>query len=273
MSQPCSDEPFVHLEHDGKLFLVDKDGNGPQLPVKGRVSCEAKSGWLIRWPTITEAKKNGFSWLDKGTTIIKNGEGNASVIRACPDIDWPEHWAWKDDVISDSAVHPIAREMVYRSIHRLVSKVIIQDDEGLILMARVKRGFFVGNWSLPGGYMDHNEHPKTGAAREVFEELGIEISIPDPLGEVGKKTTSEVKPCPGCLGEETWCVVSQNMFDSDCISFISFTYKVKVNRKELNFTLKEDEISEVGWFSKEQALDLAVSWFDISAIEKVDTLS
>ena len=23
----------VHLEHDGKVFLVDEQGNGPQLPI------------------------------------------------------------------------------------------------------------------------------------------------------------------------------------------------------------------------------------------------
>ena len=26
----------VHLEHDGKVFLVDGQGNGPQLPIQGR---------------------------------------------------------------------------------------------------------------------------------------------------------------------------------------------------------------------------------------------
>ena len=38
------------------------------------------------------------------------------VTKAHPLIDWPKHWAWKDDCISDDAVHPVAREAVYRSI-------------------------------------------------------------------------------------------------------------------------------------------------------------
>ena len=33
MSHP---ETIVHLEHDGKVLLVDQSGNGPIIPVKGR---------------------------------------------------------------------------------------------------------------------------------------------------------------------------------------------------------------------------------------------
>ncbi|MBT3972016.1 MAG: NUDIX hydrolase [Euryarchaeota archaeon] len=264
-------EPFIHLEHDGKLLLVDKDGIGPQIPVKGRTSCDSEAGWLLRLPTVSEAKSIGLEWDEKGTTHVTFDGFTHYVIRACPRIDWPEHWAWKDAIISDSAVHPTAREMVYRSIHRLVAKVIIQNGEGKMLMAKVKRGFFVGHWTIPGGYLDHNEHPRNGATREILEELGISITIPDPLGECGATNPSNPanEPCPGCLGEDSWSLVSQNMFDSVGVSFVSITYKITVNSDELVFTLKEDEIAEIAWFTKEEALDHAVSWFDISAIERL----
>ena len=29
---------YLYLEHDGKLLLVDNDGNGPEKPVMGRVN-------------------------------------------------------------------------------------------------------------------------------------------------------------------------------------------------------------------------------------------
>jgi NADH pyrophosphatase NudC (nudix superfamily) len=59
------------------------------------------------------------------------------------------------------------------------------------------------------------------------------------------------------------------MFDSVGVSFVSITYKITVNSDELVFSLKEDEIAEIAWFTKEEALDHAVSWFDISAIERL----
>ena len=44
-------------------------------------------------------------------------------------------------------------------------------------MAKSSRGFFTGCWTLPGGFVDYGEHPRTGAVREALEELGIDIEI------------------------------------------------------------------------------------------------
>ena len=54
---------------------------------------------------------------------------STTVVKAHPLIEWPEHWAWKDECIADDAVHPIARESVYRSLHRLVAKVVVLNQE------------------------------------------------------------------------------------------------------------------------------------------------
>ena len=62
------------------------------------------------------------------------------VIIGIPKIDWPENWAWKDSVISDNAVDPVVRESVYRTIHRVVSKIIIENQQGMILMAETDNG-------------------------------------------------------------------------------------------------------------------------------------
>ena len=44
----------IHLEHDGKLLLVDIDGNGPSIPKKGRTDWDGED-FLIRLPTPVEA--------------------------------------------------------------------------------------------------------------------------------------------------------------------------------------------------------------------------
>ena len=235
-------EVVLHLEHDGKLLLVDENGSGPLLPVKGRTTTET----LMRLPSAAEVQALGIEWSKKLSYRI----GSTEVIRAHPEIPWPEHWAWKDAAISDDAVHPIARESVYRSLHRLVSKLIIQDKQGRILMGKVLRGAFSGSWTLPGGYMDHDEHPRTGAIRETLEEMGLSLELPEDANE--------------------WCQISQNIFSDEGLSFVSFTYALTVEADEIKVNLKSDEIEDSGWFSREEALRLSPSWFDKTAIANLN---
>lgn len=58
-----------------------------------------------------------------------------------------------------------------------VTATLVPMDGGLVL---VKRKFepFVGHWCLPGGFIEHSEHPAESAQREVFEETGLEIAPP-----------------------------------------------------------------------------------------------
>ena len=172
---------YLYLEHDGKLLLVDNEGNGPRKPQMGRVNWIGDSP-LIRLPTTSEVNEMGITWDKKRINQIHLENIDARVIIGTPKINWPENWAWKDSVISDNAVDPVVRELVYRTIHRVVSKVIIENNEGMILMAKASRGFFTGCWTLPGGFVDYGEHPRQAAIREAKEELNIDIEIADPLG-------------------------------------------------------------------------------------------
>ncbi len=239
-------DTYLHLEHDGKLLLVDDDGKGPMRPTKGKLISKNKTGWDIRLPTQIETQNLGIKWIEKRRNIVILEMGEFEVVYATPLIEWPEKWAWKDNIISDSTVHPLARESVYRTLHRLVSKVIIPNKRGDILMAKVKRGFFTGMWTLPGGYIDYGEHPLKGARREVFEELGIDIEI--------------------CDGKN---VIEQKIFTDEGINFVSFTYLAKELDESTNFKLKHDEIEEVSWFSKDDAISQVASWFDLDAINKL----
>ena len=237
-------QTVLHIEHDGKLFLVDETGVGPQIPVKGRVKTSELN---IRLPTVEEFANTGIKWSEKGRSVLRFGDDEFVVIKGHPEIEWPQDWAWKDDAISDSSVHPVARESVYRSLHRLVAKIVILNTEKEILMAKVKRGHFAGFWTLPGGYVDHDEHPMDGAVREAMEELGITI-------EISNLNSS---------------IISQNIFTDEGISFVSVTYLIELENIDLEFKPKEDEIEEVGWFSREEALTQSVSWFDRTAINKL----
>ncbi len=243
---------YLYLEHDGKLLLVNNDGKGPEKPVMGRTHVGDS---LIRLPTVDEVKDMGIEWERKRENSIYFENYEAKVIVALPRIEWPENWAWKDFVISDNAVDPIVRESVYRTIHRVVSKVIIENDQEMILMAKSSRGFFNGCWTLPGGFVDYGEHPRQAAIREAKEELGIEIEIADNLGESGDRK----KGNDGAF-------IQQNIFTSEGINWLSFTYRVKSNTNIEDIIPKKGEIEDARWFTKENALRNSVSLFDKEAI-------
>ena len=233
-------ETVVHLEHDGKILLVDESGFGPQIPVKGRTEISG----TLRFPTIVEVENLDIEWEQKRETHIEFNDIQYIVIKGYPKLSWPKNWSWKDDVISDNCVHPVTREAIYRSIHRLVSKVIVRNSSDQILLAKVSRGHFTGHWTLPGGYMEHDEHPKVGCVREAMEELGLELIINDS------------KP-----------IITQQIFSSEGISFVSFTYQSNWEGNLDDLILQEDEISAVKWFDVDFAISIVPSYFDSKALK------
>ncbi len=246
----------LHLEHDGKILLVDESGKGPKIPIIGRNS--APDGFTIRLPTPDEARSMGIDWVVKRVNRFRLGNQEHVITYGLPSIPWPTDWAWKDSVISDSCVDPVTRESVYRTLHRVVSKVVISNSNGEILMAKISRGFFRGSWTLPGGFVDYSEHPREAAQREALEEIGVEIEIPDPLGELG----TVIRGDDGSL-------VQTAIFNEEGINWVSFTYKCESDLDGQEIIPKDDEIEEARWFSIDEALKIAVSVFDIEAIKKL----
>ena len=232
----------LYLEHDGKVLLVDLNGEGPRKSVMGRVGEIS-----LRLPTEAEVRSMGIEWTERRINRIKFGEVYHEVVYALPEIVWPEHWTWKDKLISDGCVDPLARECVYRSMHRVVSKVILVNQRNDVALAKVKRGFFTGHWTLPGGFVDYAEHPMEGAVREVLEELGVNIEI----------------------SEQDIVQIAERIFTSEGIQFLSFTYKCNIE-DNLTFTPKPDEIEEVRWFTMEEALARAASLFDVEALRALE---
>ena len=231
----------LYLEHDGKVLLVNLKGVGPQKAAMGRVGDIA-----LRLPTESEVRAMEIEWTERRVNRIKFGTDYHEVVYGFPEIEWPKSWAWKDKLISDGCVDPLARECVYRSMHRVVSKVIIQNQQNEVVMAKVKRGFFTGHWTLPGGFVDYAEHPLEGAMREVLEELGISLQI-----------------CSDDLIQ-----IDERIFTSEGIQFLSFTYRCEIQNQP-TFKPKQDEIEEVRWFTIDEALARAASLFDVEALRSL----
>jgi 8-oxo-dGTP diphosphatase len=68
-------------------------------------------------------------------------------------------------------------EFVHWDNPKPVTATLVPIDGGLVL---VKRRFepYVGDWCLPGGFIEAIEHPAESAAREVLEETGLIIAEP-----------------------------------------------------------------------------------------------
>lgn len=66
---------------------------------------------------------------------------------------------------------------------RVAAYGVITDGQDRVLLARLTAGTpHPGSWTLPGGGLEHGEHPEAGMVREVFEETGLVVTGPRLLG-------------------------------------------------------------------------------------------
>lgn len=70
-----------------------------------------------------------------------------------------------------------------RRVLRVATYGVITDSRGRLLLTRLTdRTTHPGAWTLPGGGLDHGEHPEAAVAREVHEETGLTIREMTLLG-------------------------------------------------------------------------------------------
>ncbi len=72
-----------------------------------------------------------------------------------------------------------------RPVQRLAAYARVRPGPGVevVLVEASRRSDLAGRWFLPGGGVDHGEHPDEAVVREVAEETGLQVRV-DRLGEV-----------------------------------------------------------------------------------------
>ncbi len=119
-------------------------------------------------------------------------------------------------------------------LHNEVAAFIINDKKQVLLQKRsANKRFDPNKWGLCAGHVDACEKLDDAMIREIKEEIGLDVS---------KKDLHPYK-------ERTISIRDKN-------SHIMYYYYVKTNKKEDEFIIQEDELSEVKWFDIDKVLEM-----------------
>lgn len=70
----------------------------------------------------------------------------------------------------------------HHQMQRTAAYARIIRDEHILLTRISNRGHHAGRWTLPGGGVDHAEHPADTVRREMYEETGLDATVGAVLG-------------------------------------------------------------------------------------------
>lgn len=135
-----------------------------------------------------------------------------------------------------------------RTIQRKIVSALIFSKDGKILMGKKdpsKGGVYPDVWHIPGGGIEEGETMEQTLAREVFEEVGIDIKsyFAKSINIIGhglaEKTLQDT-------GEKVLCEMEFNYFE------------IKIDDKngdDIKLRL-DDDLVEARWFSREELLEV-----------------
>ncbi len=67
-------------------------------------------------------------------------------------------------------------------VQRLAAKAVVRRGDQILLTRLSRYAVETGQWTLPGGGVDHGERPAAALAREMYEETGLTAEVGDLLG-------------------------------------------------------------------------------------------
>jgi ADP-ribose pyrophosphatase YjhB (NUDIX family) len=98
-----------------------------------------------------------------------------------------------------------------------------------VLLGRRAHAPWYGLWGSPGGFCELGEHPVETAAREVREEVGLDVEVGDYLG--------------------TWVDVYADDPEDPNAGVINVAYYLASPASDAQGSLDPVEVSEIEWFA------------------------
>lgn len=147
-------------------------------------------GALVRHVLVEWASAGSAALLQTGPDVVQELAAAADAVDEAPQgfardeawaalrgrIQWLAHGATDPD-----ATYPDGGAGVSRRRRIGAYGLAVDDDRGVLLI-RVREGYpGAGRWTLPGGGLEHGEHPHDGLRREYLEETGLHCELGDFL--------------------------------------------------------------------------------------------
>ena len=163
--------------HDAVLReIVEETGIIAQVGDTARVySAHLPTAWRAGSRVDAHALRIVFDgWVPRDAPAPRVLEVDGSTVEA----------AWKPlAAVLDGSVPvvPLVHEALadhhpFR-LQRIAAYAVIVRDERILLTRISPRGHHAGEWTLPGGGIDHGEPPAQALAREVREECGVDCEV------------------------------------------------------------------------------------------------
>lgn len=144
-------------------------------------------GALVRHVLAEWASAGSAAILEAGPAVIDDLARAADAVDAAPQgLARDEAWAalrgriqWLAHGVQDpAATYPNGGAGTVRRRRVGAYGVAVHDEHALLV--RVRDGYpGAGRWTLPGGGLEHGEHPHDGLVREYHEETGLACDIGD----------------------------------------------------------------------------------------------
>ena len=130
---------------------------------------------------------------------------------------------------------------------RIAAYGLCVDAQGNLLLARASSSLSIrGRWFLPGGGVDHGEHPADALRREIEEEAGLTVVL-GPLLDV----LSDVRILP----------------DETNLHTVRIIYRVA----SWSGTLRAEQAGTtdaIGWFSKSELAELPLARYVVEVVDR-----
>jgi 8-oxo-dGTP diphosphatase len=131
---------------------------------------------------------------------------------------------------------------------RIAAYGVCLDDEGRLLLARAAPWLTLkGRWFLPGGGVDHGEHPIDALRREIEEESGLVVTL-GPLLDI----LSDVRVMP----------------DGTSLHTVRMIYRVASWTGTLRAEL-EGTTDAIAWFPQDELASLPLAHYVEEVVAKL----